>query len=227
MVLQQLRNDDTFEKLFSEAQEANGEAILMPRITARQQHRNNVPVESAQEYYKRGVFLPFVDTCLSQLEERFRNHAGRALQLSVLLPSFCDRHDFAAIEPAARSYSPVLPEEFLALQTEFLRWKAYWQRQPVDERPSRVVDALRIATALGTYPVITTLLCIFATIPVTNATDERSFSALKYIKHYLRSTMGETRLNGLAHLYIIRDIVLKYDEVINKFGKENHRLIFV
>ena len=38
------------------------------------------------------------------------------------------------------------------------------------------------------------------TLPVTNATGERSFSALKYLKNYLRSKMSEERLNGLAHM---------------------------
>ena len=37
------------------------------------------------------------------------------------------------------------------------------------------------------------------TLPVTTATGERSFSALKYLKNCLRSKMGEERLNGLAH----------------------------
>jgi hAT family C-terminal dimerisation region len=42
------------------------------------------------------------------------------------------------------------------------------------------------------------------TLPVTTATGERSFSALKYLKNYLRSKMGEERLNGLAHMCINR-----------------------
>ena len=42
------------------------------------------------------------------------------------------------------------------------------------------------------------------TLPVTTATGERSFSALKYFKNYLRSKMGEERLNGLAHMFINR-----------------------
>jgi hypothetical protein len=58
-----------------------------------------------------------------------------------------------------------------------------------------------------------------AVFPVTIATGERSFSALKYIKNYLRSTMGEDRLNGLAQLYINRDIPLDYGKVIDEFGR--------
>ena len=60
-----------------------------------------------------------------------------------------------------------------------------------------------------------------------HCTGERSFSALKYNKNYLRSTMGEQRLNGLAHMYINRDIDIDYDLVIDEFGRNNRRLKFV
>ena len=32
--------------------------------------------------------------------------------------------------------------------------------------------------------------------------------------------MSDTHLNGLAHLYINRDIALNYDDVIDEFGKK-------
>jgi hAT family C-terminal dimerisation region len=44
---------------------------------------------------------------------------------------------------------------------------------------------LRHATDLGTYPALAVLLHIFAMLPVTTATGERSFSALKYLKKLL------------------------------------------
>ena len=43
---------------------------------------------------------------------------------------------------------------------------------------------------------------LFLTIPVTVASCERSFSKLKIIKNYLRSTMSQERLSGLALLSI-------------------------
>ena len=85
---------------------------------------------------------------------------------------------------------------------------------------------MRTANDLGTYPMLSTLMTIFATLPVTTATGERSFSSLKFIKNYLRSTMGEDRLNGLAHLFINRDIKLDYQSVIEEFGRCNRRLAF-
>jgi len=69
--------------------------------------------------------------------------------------------------------------------------------------------------SLEPTPSILTLLHSFATLPVTTSTTERSFSALKYIKNYLRYTMNENRLNGFAYLYINRDIELDYPDVID------------
>jgi len=65
---------------------------------------------------------------------------------------------------------------------------------------------------------------MFAALPVTTATGERSFSALKLIKTYLRTSMQEDRLNALALLYINKDIKLDYSQVIDQFGKGNRRL---
>jgi len=65
---------------------------------------------------------------------------------------------------------------------------------------------------------------MFATLPVTTATGERSFSALKLIKTYLRTSMREDRLIALALLYINKDIKLDYSQVIDQFAKENRRL---
>jgi len=69
-------------------------------------------------------------------------------------------------------------------------------------------------------------LQIYTTLPVTTATSERSFSALKYINNYLHSTMSDNRLNGLALLYVHRDSPLNYDTVINDFAKNSRRLQF-
>ena len=44
--------------------------------------------------------------------------------------------------------------------------------------------------------------------------------------NYPRPTMSDRRLNGLAHLYINRDIALNYDAVVDEFRKKNRRLQF-
>ena len=52
------------------------------------------------------------------------------------------------------------------------------------------------------------------------ASCERSFSKLKQIKNYLRSTMGQSRLSDLALLSIESDMVkdIDFDGVIDRFA---------
>ena len=50
------------------------------------------------------------------------------------------------------------------------------------------------------------LLRLFLAVPVTVASGERSFSKLKLVKTYLRSTMNQERLNGLAVISIEHNV---------------------
>ena len=103
-----------------------------------------------------------------------------------------------------------------ACKSEFERWQRKWAKISSDYRPGTLVDALRSCNKIS-YPNIAILLQIFATIPVITTTAERSFSLLRVLKTYLRSTMKEgrkeERLNGLALLAIHRHS-FKYDDVI-------------
>jgi len=59
---------------------------------------------------------------------------------------------------------------------------------------------------VSSYPNSYTLYKIFYTLPVSSATAERSFSRLKLLKTYIRSTMTEDRLSNLAILSIESNI---------------------
>ena len=75
-----------------------------------------------------------------------------------------------------------------------------------------------------TWPKIVAIVFqIFLTLPVTVATAERSFSKLKLIKNYLRSSMFQDLLSGLSILSIenerARNIDLK--RIVKKFAEKN------
>ena len=56
------------------------------------------------------------------------------------------------------------------------------------------------------FPLMLELLTIYATLPVTTATVERTFSKLKLVKTKLRSLCSEERLSNLLLLAIEKDI---------------------
>lgn len=73
---------------------------------------------------------------------------------------------------------------------------------------------------LESLPILSLSLQLFLTICVSVASCERSFSKLKLIKNYLRSTMGQSRLSHLAILSIESNLVkdVDFDDVIHKFA---------
>ena len=66
---------------------------------------------------------------------------------------------------------------------------------------------------------------IFLTSPVSVATAERSFSKLKIIKNYLRNSMSQERLNGLATISIEHEVAesIQYDDIIEEFAASKAR----
>ena len=71
---------------------------------------------------------------------------------------------------------------------------------------------------------VVTALLLFLTLPVTVASAERSFSKLRLIKNYLRSTIGQDRLRHLALLSIeaVSAEKLQTDQIIDYFATANH-----
>lgn len=74
------------------------------------------------------------------------------------------------------------------------------------------------------YPNIKVLLKILATVPVTSCTPERSFSTLRNLLIYLRSTMGNTAINGLAFLNVYEVIPVNAEEVLNELCKTKGKI---
>ena len=74
------------------------------------------------------------------------------------------------------------------------------------------------------------LVSLIIVMPATNSTSERSFSALRTVKLYLKSTMTQTRLNSIMILSTHKHLTDKLDliEIANEFvrGSEHRMTIF-
>jgi hypothetical protein len=78
------------------------------------------------------------------------------------------------------------------------------------------------------FPEMMKLGSLLLVIPATSATAERSFSCLKRVKTWLRSSMTQTRLNSVALLHAHRNIQPDLELVMKEFIdlNNNRRLIF-
>ena len=84
-----------------------------------------------------------------------------------------------------------------------------------------------------TLPEAFKLLQLILTIPATTASVERSFSALKRIKNFYRSSMLQERLSSLGiisiekkRLHHLKDTNGFYNAVIEEFIKKDRRMDF-
>lgn len=61
--------------------------LKIPRRCAKQTQRDNVKGKKATTYFRRAIFIPFVDSLILQLHDRFKGMSERALQGLILIPS--------------------------------------------------------------------------------------------------------------------------------------------
>ena len=93
-------------------------------------------------------------------------------------------------------------------------------------RVRTVVNMLAAAPlASSMFSEVDNLVRIYLTIPVTTATGERSLSAVRCIKTYLRSTMSQQRLNNILLLSVYKDLTdgLDLSTIARQFVDANER----
>ena len=80
----------------------------------------------------------------------------------------------------------------------------------------------------STFPNMYICLRIYLSLLVTNCSGERSFSALKRIKNYLRYTLKDEKLNHLALMHVESSGLwkLNFNNVLDQFVDRLTRKIF-
>ena len=91
-----------------------------------------------------------------------------------------------------------------ALKTEYSLLKE--SRRDILQNCKTVLDVLQLLHQTGlhrAYSELYQLYRLFATLPITSASCERSFSKLTIVKNKLRSTMVQHRLENLMILFVV------------------------
>ena len=222
--------EDEFHQLFGSIQEACqkfGVSMDIPRRAGRQTHRTNIPYTTPEDYFRAAVYIPFVDSFITQVNDRLLQHKSLLQSFRCLMPKEPKTPPTATQVDELRhlyaTYASVLDCSEVSVVGEFRLW---YQRAAESPNPPRnALEAIAVCNR-QIFPSVHKLLHILATLPVTTASSERSFSTLRRLKTYLRNTTGEERLNGLAMLQIHRDIAVDPEAVLQKLSEKSRRLDF-
>ncbi|XP_037804488.1 uncharacterized protein LOC119598865 [Penaeus monodon] len=150
------------------------------------------------------------------------------MQPSHLLNERNDERIKKQIQNFSLLYGEVMPESLIEEVKRLRRLMHSFQidRQRITQDDPRNWDVLQLLkwivkwALVESLPNLTISLRICLTICVSVASCERSFSKLKLIKTYLRSTMSQTRLSNLAILSIEREVAEEMDteQIIHDFS---------
>lgn len=225
--LQQLRNDvDSYSSRIYQhscriAEKSNIQ-ITKPRICQRQQHRANVQTDSVEDYMKTTITIPFLDHLLNEISSRFDGVFKTASTIQSLVPTKLTSSSSAdSITDAVTLYKDDLPNP-LVVDEEFHIWKLKWLSVSMRDRPTSLHEILKQCSQHIT-PNLYTLLKIFATLPMTSCSCERSASALRRLNNYLRATQTEERLSALALIHCHYSTNLEIDRVAELFIQKHPR----
>ena len=161
--------------------------------------------------------MPLVDHLSQELQSRFFQGQETILSGVSLVPSMMlGNPDWkSSFLKFSKFYKEDLPAP-LSLEAEVILWEHQW-RQEKSDLPTTAVATLKVMDA-AMFPNITRALRILATIPVTSCECERAVSSLRHLKTYMRSTMHENRLTGLAMMHVHYTHEIALDTIIQNFA---------
>ncbi|CAN1787406.1 Zinc finger MYM-type protein 1 [Linum perenne] len=230
-LLQKLR-DDGWELLLEEVSSFCLKHGIDKPDLSQPGHRGmkEMPLEHLYHYQ---YFNQCIDYQLNELNSRFSETTVRLLQLSAALDpkdsfkSFNEDHIYQlAVEFYPQDFND---QERLIMRSEL----PYYAKRVVRSRDFEVPSLAKLMEILVTrrlekqYMMICRLIRLILTLPVSTATTERAFSAMKFVKTDIRSNMADGFLADTLMMFVERDYDRKLDRdsIIDEFSKLKNRRV--
>ena len=187
--------------------------------------RNSLHKE-IKPYYKEAIYDDGINCAISELESRFDKDSQSvlcALSKIVMKPMETDIETEANI---VSNFYDIDKSSLLAERKIASASIALQKQEDILTASHKLIKWLHVGGIGDIIPTFKAAAIILATIPATSCSAERSFSALRRIKTYLRNTMKEERLSAVAILNIERETTNfieanHMDKIIDEFAKKN------
>lgn len=121
--------DEAFREIFESAThiaQSIGTILTVPRRAGRQKNRDNYGGD-AEEYYRRSIYIPFLDKYSEELESRFLKQRDLLSKIQNVIPAKCAEIDEAEIDRTIFAFKEVWPNEFTEIteeiKSDFKMWK--------------------------------------------------------------------------------------------------------
>ncbi len=178
--------------------------------------------------WKTGIFYRVVDSVVGEMKRRFLDH--EIIQVAKAADAVMTMsNDNCAIDYLLETYGNVLCINSAMVKAEMSIIKSSTDglrrfNPSNSERFCLPATAAEVAE-LKHYPNIFKLLQLVITLPVSSATCERSFSAMRRVRNYLRSTMTEERFTSLSLLHIEGELSSSIDthDVVAHYAESGNR----
>ncbi|KAL1359585.1 hypothetical protein AAHE18_04G117300 [Arachis hypogaea] len=235
-LIQQLRDSSWGALLEKVSSFCNDHAIQIPDMGASFsdiiRSRRKKDVVTVEHHYRVDIFTSVIDFQLKELNSRFSEQATELLILSTSLDpkdafklfSVCNICNLVK-----NFYSLDFSEqEKIQLDYELQHYELDVVKAPDFQNLSTLAELCQKLTETGKsniYPLIDRLIRLVLTLPVTTATTERAFSAMKIIKTRLRNKMEDEFLADCMIVYIEKEIASKFtsEMIIDDFSSMKHR----
>ena len=197
---------------------------MIPRRCKSQILRDNSASDDPEHFFREVIFVPYLDHLIVETEDIFFDQKQKCRSLWGLIPKYCDasRHTAQDLERLLEIYQEDIGPT-AAVVPEVQRLVNKWKKEDVNTVPSSAIEALCSCHA-DIYPNVYMLHPVLGTLPVSTATSERSFSTMRLLKTYLRSSIGNGRMTRLAMLSIHKDHQIDRKKIMNDVvASSNHR----
>lgn len=175
--------------------------------------------------YRCDLYYPILDILINELQRRF---AGEAMEVANASEEFLCLNVEKAQSFLKKYPVPGLNQTMLISEMSILR--CILESDGINPKDIPLKELVKILTEMvlnqdDIYPNFKVLFKICLTLPSNSATCERSFSTMRRINQWLRSSMGQERFSNLVVLYSESDLVksLNFDKLMDEYAKKGNR----